>query len=376
MSTPQDGNERDNEPTAVGFFEPSQPREGTARYLRTLGGAKMRADRHPDQGLAAWICGGCGAFNRYGWPWERPAPYRYATEDEAWAAAQDQALAHAHACQAPPRTAGAAAAPAVASHAGDDHCCDETAGDGRSVTVDVDPRLPVVHQPLVELLETICENLVDLVAEHTGVRMPSIRIGVTTWWGMYRWRLAEAMTVAGRRRGGLWVCAYLWDAVRWRTSDFAMALPDSSGGVTVLFNATAIARYELSVRRLLMHELRHAAQLADPAYRAVFVDQIRHDTRVQRRGRAWLRHVDQLLERSEAEARLAEDWTWSALNAERAALDAERSAELRRQAELDLEQAALGNRRTACRWCDGEFYVPEDAPGPHSCPACRYKDGF
>lgn len=367
----------DNDTTAVGFFEPSEPRDSTARYLRTLGGAMMRVDREPDRGLAMWICGACGAGNAYGWPLERPTPYRHATEDEAWTAAQDQALVHATTCPLPPRTAGAQAPPVIASRAGNDPGCDENTGDEPDVTVEVDPRLPVAHQPLVELVETICENLAGLVAEHTGVRMPVIRIGVTTWWGMHCWRLSEALAVAGRRRPGLRMYAfYLWDAVRHLTGGFAMAMPDSSGGVTVLFNATAIARCELSVRRLLLHELRHVAQLAGPAYRAVFVDQIRHDARVERRGREWLRHVDQLLERSEAEARLAEGWTWAALNAERAVQDAEQKADLDRQAELDLEQAALGNRRTACQWCDGEFYVPDDVPGPHSCPGCRYKDGF
>jgi hypothetical protein len=369
----------DNETTTVGFFEPSEPRDTTARYLRTLGGAMMRADRHLEQGLAAWICGGCGDGGRYGWPWERPEPYRFATADEAWSAAQGQALAHAHTCPAPPRAAGGQTAPVIATRVGGDRGCDENPGGGREVTVDVDPRLPMVHQPLVELLETICENLVDLVAEHTRAQMPSIRIGVTTWWGLCRWQLAEAMAVAGcpRRRPGLRVYAScLRDALRWRTSGLAVALPDRAGGVTVLVNATAIRHCELSVRRVLLHELRHVAQLADPSHRALFVDQIRHDTRVQLRDKEWLRRVDRVLERNEAEAREAEDWTWAALNAHRAALDAEQQADLDRQAATDREQAERGNIRTACRWCDGEFYVPEDTPGPHSCTACRYKDGY
>ena len=368
-----------NETTTVGFFEPSEPRDSaTARYLRTLGGALMRADREPERGLAMWVCGGCGAFNRNGWPLERPEPYRHATEDEAWSAAQDQALAHAHACPTPPpRAGGGQTASVIASRAGGDRGGDENTG--REVTVDVDPRLPLAHQPLVQLLEVTCENLVDLVAEHTGAAMPSIRIGVTTWWGLLRWQLAEAMAVAGRpgRRPGLRVhAAYLRDALRWRTSGLAVALPDRTGGVTILFNATAISHCELSVRRVLLHELRHVAQLADPSHRALFVDQIRHDTRVQRRDRAWLRRVDQVLERDEAEAREAEDWSWAALNAHRAAQDAEQQADIDHQARVDREQAERGNTRTACTWCDGEFYVPTGEPGPHSCPACRYKDGY
>jgi hypothetical protein len=312
----------DNETTTVGFFEPCEPRGTTARYLRTLGGALMRADRDPERGLAMWVCGGCGAVNRNGWPLGRPEAYRFSTEDEAWCAAQDQALAHAHACRAPSRVKGEPTAPVIASRASGDRGCDENTGDARSVTVDVDPHLPVLHQPLVELLETICENLVDLVAEHTGARMPGIRIVVTTWWGMLRRRLAEAMAVSGRsgRLPGLRVCtAYLWDAWRTRTSGFAMTLPDASGGVTVLFNASAIGLHELSVRGLLLHELRHAAQLAGPAFRAVAVDLVRHDTRVQRRDTGWLSHVLRMLERCEAEAREAEGWTWAALNAQRAA---------------------------------------------------------
>lgn len=309
----------DNQSVTVGFFEPAQPcGSATARYLRTLGGAMMRADREPEQGLAMWICGGCGADGRYGWPLERLAPYRYATEDEAWRAAQDQALVHAHTCPAPPRAKTEQTAPEIASRAGGDHGCDETTE--REVRVDIDPRLPLAHQPLVELLETICENLVDLVAEHTGVRMPSIRIGVTSWWGMHRWGLAEALAVAGRPRRRDRLRAYAasaWDALRYRTSGFAAAYPDRCGGVTVLFNATAISRHELSVRRLLLHELRHAAQLAGPAYRAMVVDQLRHVTRVERRSPAWLHQVDQLLDRCEAEAREAENWTWAALNAQR-----------------------------------------------------------
>jgi hypothetical protein len=314
----------DNETTAVGFFEPSEPRDTTARYLHTLGGAMMRADREPERGLAMWICGGCGAFNRYGWPWERPEPYRFATEDEAWSAAQDQALMHAHACSDPPRVMDEPAAPVIASRADSGRGCDENTGDGRSVTVDADPYLPVVHQPLVELLETICENLVDLVAEHTGARMPSVRIGVTTWWGMHRRRLAEAMAVAGRPRrlpGPRAFAAYLWDAVRWRTSGFAVTFPDCSDGATVLINATAVSRYELSVRQLLLHELRHAAQLADPAHRTLLVAQIRHDTRTERRDQTWLHRVGHVLAQAEDEAREAEDWTWAALNAQRTSLD-------------------------------------------------------
>lgn len=365
--------------TTVGFVEPSDPRgQGTtARYLRTLGGALMRVDREPDRGLAMWICGACGAGNAYGWPLERPTPYRHATEDEAWSTAQDQALAHAHACRVPPRIAGARATPVIASNASGGRGCDENAG--REVMVEVDQRLPLVHQPLVELVETICEGLVDLVAEHTGVRMPHILIGVTTWWGMRRWRLAEALAVTGRPRRwpGLRVHAtYLWDTVRSRSTGFALAIPDSADGVTILINATAAARCGLSVRRLLLHELRHAAQLADPSHRALVVDQIRHDTRVERRDQAWLDRIDQVIEQDEAEACAAEDWTWAALNAHRAALDAEQQADIDQQAARDREEAERGNTRTACTWCDDEFYVPKDEPGPHSCQTCRYKNGY
>lgn len=367
----------DNETTTVGFFEPSEPRDTTARYLRTLGGAMMRVDREPDRGLAMWICGACGAGNTYGWPLERPTPYRHTTEDEAWTTAQDQALAHAHACRVPPRVKGQQTAPVIASRAGDDRGDDENTE--REVTVDVDPSLPVIHQPLVELLQVTSENLADLVAEHTGARMPSIRIGVTTWWGMHRWGLAEALAVAGRlwQRPSLRVyAASVRDALRYRTSGFAVAYPNRSGGVTVLFNASAISRHEVSVRRLLLHELRHVAQLADPAHRTVVIDLIRHATGVERRDREWLDQVDQLLERCEAEAREAEDWTWAALNAHRAALDAEQQADIDQRAATDREQAERGNTRTACKWCDDEFYVPKDEPGPHSCRACRYKDGY
>lgn len=42
----------------------------------------------------------------------------------------------------------------------------------------------------------------------------------------------------------------------------------------------------------------------------------------------------------------------------------------------DLHQARRGYVRTCCQWCDGEFFVPVDVPGPHSCRACGYKDGY
>lgn len=42
----------------------------------------------------------------------------------------------------------------------------------------------------------------------------------------------------------------------------------------------------------------------------------------------------------------------------------------------DIRQAALGNTRTACQWCDGEFFVPADLPGPHTCWHCRPCDGY
>ena len=42
----------------------------------------------------------------------------------------------------------------------------------------------------------------------------------------------------------------------------------------------------------------------------------------------------------------------------------------------DIRQAAVGNTRVACQWCDGEFYVPDDVPGPHTCWRCRHCDGY
>lgn len=358
--------------TAVGFFEPTEPRDSaTARYLRTLGGAVMRADYHPERELAMWVCAGCQGEGRYGWPLDRPAPNRHATEQDAWSAAQEQALAHAHACRAASRFQEAQPAPATASRVDGEPA-------GRWVTLDVDPRLALVHQPLVELVQTTCENLADLVAEHTGASMANIRIGVTTWWGMFHRRLTEALAVTGQSRSPRprVYAAYLYDAVRDSITRLATTFPDSFGGVTILINTTAIAHCAVDVRRLLLHELRHAAQLADPAHRAMFIDQIRHDTRVQRRDTQWLDRVDAALELDEALACEAEDWTWAALNEQRAAEDAAWRAEADQRAETDRAQAALGNVRTACRWCNDEFYVSRGEPGPHSCRSCRYKDGF
>jgi hypothetical protein len=51
-------------------------------------------------------------------------------------------------------------------------------------------------------------------------------------------------------------------------------------------------------------------------------------------------------------------------------------AEVAREYAEDFRQAAYGNVRVACQWCDGEFYAHRTEPGPHTCHLCRRCDGY
>ncbi|MEV6350989.1 hypothetical protein [Actinoplanes sp. NPDC051851] len=57
-------------------------------------------------------------------------------------------------------------------------------------------------------------------------------------------------------------------------------------------------------------------------------------------------------------------------------LDATQRVELANEEAEDIRQAARGNQRVACQWCDGEFYVPRASHGPHTCRMCRHCDGY
>jgi hypothetical protein len=37
----------------------------------------------------------------------------------------------------------------------------------------------------------------------------------------------------------------------------------------------------------------------------------------------------------------------------------------------DFRQAASGNARVSCQWCDGQIYVERTQPGPYTCFFCR-----
>jgi hypothetical protein len=343
-----------------GFVEPAGgPRpSASAQYLRAAGGAPMRLD-YAGEGRLMWVCGGCLGESWYGWPLWSAASSRHDDEAGAWAAARDQALAHAHQCIEPSQLTAGEPAPRV--------------------QVLVERGLPVVYQPLVEHVDYLAEDQAELVREYTSTtEMPRVRIVVTTWWQFLRRRLGETMAVAGRpgRRAPWRVWApFLADALR-LSRDLATTIPDHAGGVTILINAPALAHSRLSIRELLLHELRHAAQLAVPWYRAVFVDLMRHQARVQLRDAQFLAYVDVLLERSEAEAEAAEEWSWQALNAEREREAAVLQGELDELTASDREQAARGRMRVACKWCDFEYYVDQAEAGPHSCHLCRHKDGY
>jgi hypothetical protein len=62
-------------------------------------------------------------------------------------------------------------------------------------------------------------------------------------------------------------------------------------------------------------------------------------------------------------------------DAQHAEWDATQGAEQAAAQALDNHMAAEGMVRVACQWCDGEFHVPGNQPGPHSCTACAYKEG-
>ena len=339
-----------------GFVEPAGPRpSATAQYLRTAGGAAMRLDRAAD-GLLLWLCGGCRGEGWYGWPMTTMARSRHTSEAAAWSAAEDQALAHARTCTAEPQP-------------------QETTA---PVLMVVDKAVPVVYQPLAELAGHLGEGLAALVAAHTNTPLPPLRIVITTWYGLHRRHLAEAMAVSGRpgqRPSWRVHAAYLLTALRIPT-DLGLTIPDRDGGITILVNGPALAQSRISVRELLLHELRHAAQLARPWYRDLIVDQMRHDTGTERQDDAHAARVDALIQASEAEALEAEQWSWESLHEQRAHEAAEQQAEIERDQAADRDQAALGRARTACQWCDGEFYVDQDQLGPHTCFLCRDKDGY
>jgi hypothetical protein len=42
----------------------------------------------------------------------------------------------------------------------------------------------------------------------------------------------------------------------------------------------------------------------------------------------------------------------------------------------DIRQNTLGNVRVSCQWCDGEFFVPINKPGPHTCATCHRADTY
>jgi hypothetical protein len=42
----------------------------------------------------------------------------------------------------------------------------------------------------------------------------------------------------------------------------------------------------------------------------------------------------------------------------------------------DIRQAALGNMRVCCQWCDAEFFVSTSDRGPYTCRTCRHCDGY
>lgn len=334
-----------------GFITPSDPVRAAAedrRYLRTEGGALMRLGKAPDDHLM-WVCGGCAAYSVCAWPLDRPAATRYATQAEAWAGAEDSALAHARSCFEPVSAAAPAPKPAP------------------PLIFEVDPWLPVRLEPLVSMVRVIAPGAARLVAEKTGRTVPpSTRIVATTWYGMIRHQLAESLAAVSdlpsppdwKARARL-----LLNALRTLPTP-ALAIPDRNGGVMVLVNlALAAGHSGPSIRTKLQHQFVHVLQLGDPARRAQAVCGLRIGA-----------SIDQ--DEAETEARAAESWTWQQVETERAREEATQRAEHAEQQERGQAEAACGRKRTACTWCDGEFYVPQDEPGPHSCPACDYKNGY
>lgn len=51
-------------------------------------------------------------------------------------------------------------------------------------------------------------------------------------------------------------------------------------------------------------------------------------------------------------------------------------AEMAAERAEDFRQAGYGNKRVACQWCDGEFYVDSETTGPHTCWRCWPCDGY
>jgi rubrerythrin len=193
---------------------------------------------------------------------------------------------------------------------------------------------------------------------------------------MYRRHLAEALAVSDLPPRPRWTVRARFALTALRTlPHLALTVPDRTGGVTILINA-GFAGSGGDTRATLLHELVHAVQLGDAAHRARAVRGLRIDTGVEQADPDWVRAANLLVDQDEAEATAAESWTWQQVEAERAQEDAMLRAEHAEQQERDQAEAACGRMRTACTWCDGEFYVPEDAPGPHSCPACDYKNGY
>jgi len=334
-----------------GFITPSDPVRAAAedrRYLRTEGGALMRLGEIPGDRLM-WVCGGCAAENICAWPLDRPAATRYASQAEAWAGAEAEALAHARACFEPVSAAAPEPKPAP------------------PLIFEVDPWLPVRLEPLISVLRAIAPGAAGLVAEKTGRTVPaSTRIVATTWYGMIRHQLAESLATANSlpsAPGWKARARLLLGALR-TLPTLAVAVPDRNGGVMVLVNLALAATHSgPSIRTRLQHQFVHVLQLGDPARRAQVVCGLRIGA-----------DTDQ--DESEAEARAAESWTWQQVQDERAREDAMWRAERAEQEDRDRAEAACGRKRTACTWCDGEFYVPADQPGPHSCPACDYKNGY
>lgn len=52
------------------------------------------------------------------------------------------------------------------------------------------------------------------------------------------------------------------------------------------------------------------------------------------------------------------------------------AADLAEQQQRDQAEAAVGRKRVACKWCDGEWYVPAEQEPPYTCPPCEHKNGY
>ncbi len=57
-------------------------------------------------------------------------------------------------------------------------------------------------------------------------------------------------------------------------------------------------------------------------------------------------------------------------------MNAQQTEEINRERAEDARQAARGNIRVACQWCDGEYYEHKTKPAPHTCDNCRPCDGY